>query len=811
MSTTSSWNVSKGKPSPSLDEALRYGVEIADALDRAHSAGVVHRDLKPGNIMLTPTGPKLLDFGLATHVRKDVLGSDPASSNLPTLQKPLTKEGTVLGTVQYMAPEQLEGKEADARTDLFAFGAVLYEMVTGRKAFSGKSSASLIAAILEHDPTPVSELQRLSPPLLDRAIGRCLVKDAERRWQTARDLKEELEWIAESPADANVAIPKAATWKRAIPYFVAGLLGAILTAIGLWNVRDPVSPRIARFVMPSAPGVPFYFHRDPNVAISPDGSRIVYAGGSGADSLLYVRPIGSLDATPISGAEHGHSPFFSPSGEWVGFFSDDPVRELKKVPLAGGHAVSICEAPTGHLGASWAEDGTIVFASAGMGLSRVSADGGSPETLTTPDANAGEARHMFPEVLPGGRGIVFTVRTATEPSETIIAVLRPGERTHEILVTGGIAPRYVPTGHLLYWVGGDLMAAPFDPDRLDLTGPAASVVEGVATSQDGPPVVAFSQDGTLIYAPGEPAVFAESQRLVSMDRQSGATTEIADGAFWHPRLSPDGRRIAAEHRERAPFQIWLHDIERRTRSRLTFEGESRDPLWTPDGERIVFRWRYTETDSALAWQASDGSGDSEVLVPGSWVPYSWSSDGKILALYKSVFWVDPEENRTPTGRDIYTLSLEGDRTPLPFVVTQFNEHSPTFSPDERYIAYVSDESGDDEVYVQPFPGPGPKVTVSMKGGREPVWSADGTELFYRRGNDLMVVPISTTPTLELETPQPLLDVSAFVSRRRGPGGRNYDVSRDGGRFLFVTRAEYPRDLHVVLNWYQELERLVPTN
>ena len=506
-----------------LDEALEYGIQIADGLDTAHRAGIVHRDLKPGNAMLTKSGVKLLDFGLAKVLEME---AEPGTSDAPTQQRDLTKEQAVIGTLQYMAPEQLEGKTADARTDLFAFGALLYEMLTGKKAFSGESQASLIGAILKDDPPPLAELHPMSPPLLERIVHRCLAKDPHDRWQTARDLMLELKWIAGGDAQMGVA-PPAVTRRPSrerLAWVLAVLLSSAVTGITLWNLTRPPARPVARFVITPPPTAPLTVTNDPNVAISPDGSHIVYLG-RGEIRQLYVRPIDQMEATPIPGTELSHSPFFSPDGRWVGFFADRD-RTLKKVSLTGGSAITLCEAQGRHLGASWGPDDSIVFSSLDAGLARVPASGGKPEAITKPDALNGE-RHEFPAILPGGEGILFTERKGTRAEDTRIALLRLDTGETEILVEGGTQARYAPTGHLVYSQGKSLWAAPFDLARLETTGPPVPVLEDVATTIDGPANFAFSSDGSLVYVPSGLLDDRTRVRMAWVDRQ-GESTPLVD-------------------------------------------------------------------------------------------------------------------------------------------------------------------------------------------------------------------------------------------------------------------------------------------
>ncbi len=499
------------------DQVLRYGIEMADALDKAHRQGIVHRDLKPGNVMLTKSGVKLLDFGLAKAFERplDAAGREQAAAaqhplakrNLTALSTVmggpnLTQEGTILGTFQYMAPEQLEGKETDARTDIFAFGAVLYEMATGKKAFEGKSQASLIAAILTADPAPVSAIQPMTPPALDRVVKTCLAKDPEDRWQSAHDIGSELTWIAQGGSQAALAAARPGARRKPVWIFTAALLTAAAFAGFLgWKLgtgRMPPRP-IIRFSLPltSPLAVQEPWWR-PAIALSPDGRSLVYAAQRAGDTQLYLRRLDQPESTPLPGTEGGSGPFFSPDGQWVGFFAG---LKLLKVPIAGGAPVTVCEAASGR-GASWGSDDTIVFAGSFYGgLSRVPASGGTPRPLAVLDPKKGERSHRWPEILPGGKAVLFAVGVGGSWDEARIVVQPVDTGDRRILVEGGSQPRYVPAGYIVYGRGGSLLAVPFDRQRLKVTGSPFQVVERVATEESGAVEFTFSADGSLVYLP----------------------------------------------------------------------------------------------------------------------------------------------------------------------------------------------------------------------------------------------------------------------------------------------------------------------
>ncbi|MFY9529704.1 MAG: protein kinase [Candidatus Acidiferrales bacterium] len=789
-----------------LDQVLQYAIEIADALDKAHRKGVTHRDLKPGNIMLTKSGTKLLDFGLA----KLKQGAAPANvqlSELPTANDPLTAQGTMVGTLQYMAPEQLEGKEVDARTDIFAFGAVVYEMATGKRAFEGKSQASVIGAILKDDPPPISSLQPMTPPALDRVVKRCLAKDPDERCQNAKDLTDELKWIAEGGSQialTPVAAAKGirALGRRALILSTGALsLVAAITGVAVWNLKPSPSPPpkpVSRFTITLPPSQRLAgLESGPAVALSPDGTHLVYVAAQGGTQQLYLRAMDSLEARPIPDTEGAINPFFSPDGQWVGFFAD---QKLKKVSVSGGAALTLGDA-TLPRGPSWSSHGMIAFAPTNVSvLQQVSDAGGTPQPLTR--LEKGDVSQRWPEFLPGGKAVLF----ATGPSainftnaQVAVQSLGTGERRN--LIQGGTYPRYASSGHLLYTQGGSLMAVPFDPQRLAVTGAAVPVLEGVLqSSSSGAAQYSLSATGSLVYVAG--GVQAEQRRLVWVSR-NGAEQPLAAPvhAYVNPRLSPDGRRVAVVIAEQET-QVWLYDLSRETLTRFTFEGNTNlNPAWTLDGKRIAFN-SNKEGPRNVFWQLADGSGGLERLTTSEYphVPSSWSPDGQLLAFI--------EVNPT-TGLDIWVLRL-GDRKAQPFLRTRFNETSPRFSPDGRWLAYISDESGRYEIYVQPYPGPGGKWQISTEGGTEPVWNPNGRELFYRSGDKMMAVDIASQPSFAAGTPRMLFEGQYEPTPATTP---NYDSPPDGQRFLMLKPVEQaqaaPTQMNVVLNWFEELKRRVP--
>jgi len=834
-----------------LGKVLQYAIEIADALDKAHRKGITHRDLKPGNIMLLNAYPqdkpreqllreieesrtdptidatrqftlflrdsgysKLLDFGLA-KLKQDAAPAAPVLtlSQLPTMKSAVTHEGTILGTLQYMAPEQVEGKvyEVDARTDIFAFGAVVYEMATGEKAFEGDTPASVMAKILETDPPSMASLQPMTPPALDHVVKTCLAKNPEQRWQTARDLELELKWIAEGGSQISSVVPVPAKGIRALGrsgLFVgvgALLLVAVIASLATWNLKPapPSTPKpVSRLTITLPPGQQLAGLNDgPAVALSPDGTHLAYVARQGGIQQIYLRALDSLEAKPILGTDGAANPFFSPDGQWLGFFA---AGKLKKVSVSGGAALTLGDALFPR-GASWGSQGMIAFAPTFNGvLQQVSDAGGTPQPLTR--LEKGDVAQRWPEFLPGGEAVLFAAGTTViDFTNAQVAVqVRAGERRN--LVQGGTHPRYAPSGHLVFAQGGSLMAVPFDPQRLTATGGAVPVVEGVLQSTiSGAAQYSFSATGSLVYVSG--VVQSAQSRPVWVSR-NGAEQPLSAPvhAYLKPRLSPDGRRIAVE----IEGQVWLYDLSRETLTRFTFEGLNAGPVWTPDGKRIAFG-SNREGPFKIFWQLADGSGELEQLTSSEYYqfPISSSPDGQLLTFME----VTPT-----TGIDIWVLRMKDPsagpgqvRKAQPFLRTRFNESAAHFSPDGRWLAYMSDESGRWEIYVQPYPGPGGKWQISTEGGMEPAWNPNGRELFYRSGDKMMAVEIATQPGFTTGKPRMLFEGRYELSPVQLD---NYDVSHDGQRFLMLkpdeqTSSSAPTQINVVQNWFEELKQKVP--
>ena len=765
-------------------------IKIADGLDTAHRAGIVHRDLKPGNIMLTKSGIKLLDFGLAKMMEEQA-ASD--ASDAPTQQKNLTHEEAIIGTLQYMAPEQLERQPADTRTDIFAFGAVLYEMLTGGKAFEGQSQASLISAIMKDAPRPMSALVPMAPALLERIVAQCLAKDPDERWQSAGDLKRQLSWVSEGGAERGTAArgKRARRWPLAIA--LSSLLMGAVVGIAVWRLMPTAPPAVIRFGIP--PVGPMTFPRGFRaIALSPDGTRLVYA----ANEQLYMRKFDEREATPIQGTDDGTAPFFSPDGQSIAFFTSD---QLKKVPVTGGPSVTLAAVRTG-LDGSWGPDGTIVFGVAGpTSLWRVSAAGGTPEPLNSPEQEDWD--HDHPQFLPGGDAVLFGIRQRRAWDEAQIAVqsLKTGEQ--RVVLEGGFYARYVSTGHLVYAKAGGLLAVPFDLGTLSVIGEPRPVVEGVLQSGGG---VQFglSNDGKLAYIPGGSSA-VDPRTLVWVNRKGEEKPLVTPSeTYMWARVSPDGSRVVVDMLNVENRDVWVADAERGTLSRVTTDvAADARPIWTPDGQRVVFTSRR-ESGWGFFSKSADGTGLVEKLRTGeasSLAAADWSLDGATLVFaYREV----------GSPGDIGMLSMDSDEAWQPLLQTEANEGDPAISPDGKWIAYASDATGQDEVYVERFPELGQRRQISTAGGAQPVWSPDGRELFYLSDEAMMVVAVETEPTFTLGTSEILFESSGYFQGRN----RAYDIAPDGQRFLMIKLRDVSQvssQINVVVNWTEELKRLVPTD
>jgi serine/threonine-protein kinase len=715
-----------------------------------------------------------------------------------------------------MAPEQARGRAVDRRADIWAFGVVLYEMLTGRRAFDGDDVSITLASVLKED-VQWEALPVDLPVAVRRLLRRCLQKDPKRRLSAIADARLDLDEAASGASDAVAAGPTAvarAPRRIAAVAVASALAGAVVAALATWlSVRStPVPAPVERFVITTPDEAPFAALGAgvTGVAISPDGSKVIYRTGSLEAPVWYLRERGTLDAVRLRGAEGAAGAFFAPDGQSIAFFSVFDTT-LKRISVHGGPSQTICALDGQLRGASWGPDDTIVFATASSkGLRRVPAAGGEPEVLTKVDASSGETDHWWPEVLPGGRGVLFTSWNAT-PERSRIAVVSLSDRRVTPLVSGGTQPRFAPSGHLVFAAGGVLRALQFDLARLSVVGNPVPVVEGVAMTGLGAANYSIAADGALVYANGSTLGPINHRTVVWVDRQNGRqeAIKVPPRAYTYARLSPDGTRIALDARDQEN-DIWIWDLSRETLQRLTTDpGLNRLPVWSADSTRIAFTAERDGVES-IYWQAADASGTPQRLSVGSMVqgPNSLSKDGKRLVF------------TTPTTPpfDIGVLGLEGDRREEMLFKTPFSETNAALSPDGRWLAYQSNESGRDEVYLSPFPDVhSSKRPVSNNGGTRPVWSKDknGHELFYYVAPDtIMAVPVEPGPNLTLGKPVVVVKgpYAAAVN-----AGAHYDVSPDGKRFLLLKDVDVPGtdkpaqpELRIVLNWQEELKRLVPT-
>ena len=793
-----------------VEQVLKYGMQIADALGKAHCSGVVHRDLKPGNIMLTTTGAKLLDFGLAKPVAPLASMATLTSANLAS---EVTEQGAIVGTFQYMSPEQIEGKELDARSDIFSLGAVLYEMTTGRKAFEGRSQISVASAILEKEPMPISAIKPMIPATLDHAIRRCLAKDPEERWQTARDLALELKWVAEGGSQVGVparfAPASGIRWRLA--WVGAAVVFFALFALALFVIEYISHPKAQvqtiRASINPPPNAAFTTSSTVGgaMAISPDGRLLAYSvEGKNNIPQLWVRSLDNLESRPLSGTEQAFAPFWSPDSKWIAFFTANGM--LKKVEASGGPVETLCAAQSGR-GGAWNQDGLIIFApNIGQPLFQVAATGGTPVPITQLDASRRENTHRWPQFLPDGKHYLFFVRAGLT-SATGLYVGKLGSSERQKLLGISMNALYAPPGYLLFGRGDTLMAQPFEATNMRITGEPIAMAHEVSFSP-APNFSNFSvsQTGLLVYSS---AVVEAGFQLAWYDRQGKLLSKLGspeyEFASW-PQISPDGKRLAIRllSLPAGTYDIWVYDLTRGVQTRMSFGAlTAYEPVWSPNGKQLAYAHSLPQaTDDHLYLLGADGTGKEEALEQpiieslGNY-PSSWSPDGQVLLF----------DHQDKAGKfSIWVLPFGGDRKPYTFVESQFNSLAGKFSPDGHWVAYVSNDSGIEQVYVAPFPGPGGRVQVSIGGGSQPRWRRDGQELFYL-SSELKMMAAQITATagdFRVGSVRTLFTVSSLGT----VPGDLYDVSTDGQKFIIVQDIEHTSTLPLTLvtNWTAALRK-----
>lgn len=777
-----------------LDEAIDVCRQIAEGVEAAHDAGIVHRDLKPANVRLTPDGvAKVLDFGLAKPIH---VGSNVTDSALPT------EDGRLLGTPTYMAPEQARGKTVDRRVDVWAFGCVLYECLTGKRAFAGATVSDVIAAVLEREPD-WSALPTTTPPRVRELLRRCLTRDPRQR---LRDIGE-ARVMLESPHDLGEAAPST----RARRSVVLGSLSLAVVAVAvmavLWvrlALKPAPSARVARVsvAVPQTDAIGTGFQMGP-IALAPDGMTVAYCAQRDGKVQLFVRPLDQDKATVVPGSEGAHNPFFSPDGQWIGFFGGE---KLRKVFVRGGEPVDLYAAAQDR-GGTWLEDGSIVFSPiTAEPLYRIAASGGAAERITELDESRKERTHRWPSVLPGGEWILFVAGTTDRPSEydqAVVSVVSLKTKERRDVFTGASMAKYCPSGHLILALGGTLSAAPFDLTTLKVTGPAVPVMNGVAYSA-GSGNVQFdvAGDGTLAYLSDVPDL--EITELVWVSR-SGQITAISAPLqpYRLPRLSPDGKQIVVcIGKQTLRWDIWSFDLAHAKLNRLTFDQRSAMPIWAPSGTEIAY-WSLSGGLRIEVKSLSQGA-VSRVIVDNTRVaaqPTSFSTDGKRLLFD---FYGDPKG-------DIMFVPIDGSAAPRAIAEDPFTQWGGVMSPDGRWVAFVSNESGRDEIYVRSWSNPSAKWQVSNSGGLAPVWNRDGSELFYLRGPMLVAVPVDRkSPDFSPGRQQELFAMPAVHGLPKETA--NYDVDIGGQRFI-TTRIAHPeaafRDVELIIGWAEEIRRQVP--
>jgi serine/threonine protein kinase/Tol biopolymer transport system component len=793
-----------------LDEAMKIGIQIADALDKAHARGIVHRDLKPANVMLTKNGPKLMDFGLAKPAPGlgSASGISPLTPSTPTMSvaalsasaSPLTQKGTVVGTFQYMAPEVLQGAEADARSDIFSFGCVLYEMITRRRAFEGKSQFSVLGAILDKEPERISVLQPSSPLRLDETVRRCLAKNPEQRYGCMHDVGIQLKVLEEAGVGAADSLKPSPAGSR-VPWLVAGIAAFIALSVGvayLFQAPKAISVVRSHILPPTGAAFVTMVASSGPPVLSPDGSRLAFiARDEKGKILLYVRLLTSLTAQPLNGTDDAMYPFWSPDSREVAFFAGS---KLKKINASGGPPQTVCDATVGR-GGAWSKQGVIVFApTPNQALLKVSAVGGTPEPASKLDFAQGENSHRWPSFLPDGKHFLFWARNSHGTPDHVLYVGELGSLQAKPLMKSETMAVYA-SDHVLFMRDQTLMAQPFDPSRLEVTGEPAPVAEHVAINGGtGRPLFSVSDNGELVYQSGETSGGWSLLWFGRDGKQMGSIPQ-AD-RYFYPALSPDGARLAVTlFGTQGTGDVWIFDLKRGTSTRLTFgPALQASPVWTPDGKTIFYESTVKGPPHIYA-KSADGSGAERVVLEGNdevEVPLSFSPDGRYLVYQKRAL------SNMQNGFDLWALPMFGDGKPFPIVQTAFDDIWGAVSPDGKWMAYQNNESSRMEVYITAFPGGGAKWQVSTNGGVQAKWRRDSKELFFLDSADsLMAVDVNTSGNaVRLGVPHALFQGLA-VQRQAGA----FDVTADGQKFLVNSGnlKEGSEPMTLVQNWPAELK------
>jgi serine/threonine-protein kinase len=780
-------------------ETMEICRQVASGLEAAHKKGIVHRDLKPANVMVSSDGrAKVLDFGIAKPLQygqaAHVLSEAPDATAI-------TATDTLVGTGPYMSPEQIRDKPLDRRTDIWSFGCLMFEMLTGKRAFQRETLADTLSAILEREPD-WEALPKKTPVSVKLLLRRCLAKDPTQRLQHIGDARIEISDVITGPVESLTGKPDEAPglplWQVAAGLAAALVAGVVLGGLAFWGLSPaPDVPAVNKFPIPLPANETLGVGGSSSMALSADGQRLVYVARRGANQRLFLRELDQFDPVPIDGTEGAESPFFSPDGQSIGFFAEG---ELRRIGIVGGEADSLCSASDPR-GATWGDDDAIYFSTASSGLWRVAASGGNPEELTSPDPALGEISHRWPQVLPGADAVILTVWAGSGSDETRIGVVSTEGGDVTPLLENASYGRYAASGHLVFERDDRLWAIPFQPGSSSASGTAVPVLDDlVVHGEVGVAYFALSESGSIVFAPG--GVLQSGPALAWVEPDGSVEPLPLDSrAFGYPRVSPDGRRLAATIVDGEQSDIYIADLERGgSFTRFTSEGQNTIPLWSPDSSRLVFARLVIDSDGLPQWglfmQPTDQSEPAQQLTSGASLlfPSSFSSDGNTLAYTQ---W-DPEG--TP---DIHLLQMRSSPAQEPFLATPDDEYEAVFSPDGQWIAYVSNRTGQREVYVRGLGPTAGTYQISTDGGTEPEWSMDSGEIFYRSGNRIMTVTVPRAPRLVAGTPRPLFDgpyeeESLFAA--------NYDYDPNENRFLMISNEQLvpARQLRMVLNWFEEL-------